>query len=200
MKTTRSLLAVLCGFLAVFAAQATTVIPPTFDQLVAEADLIIQGKVSEVKSQWVGEGGQRHIVSYVTVQVEDTLKGNPGATYTLRMLGGTVDGETMAVSDAPKFEVGDRDILFVKDNGKQFIPLVGIMHGRFHVQKDEQTGAETVSTNEGQAVTDLAKMGKSDEAPVAATANASANTETAIALDVSAFKSAIKAKLAGGGQ
>jgi hypothetical protein len=52
------------------------------------------------------------------------------------MLGGTVGGETMEVADAPKFKVGDRDILFVENNGTQFVPLVGIMHGRFHVKKD----------------------------------------------------------------
>jgi hypothetical protein len=47
-----------------------------------------------------------------------------------------------------EFKVGDRDILFVEHNGSQFIPLVGIMHGRFHVKRD-QAGHESVVTNEG---------------------------------------------------
>jgi len=41
----------------------------------------------------------------------------------------------MEVTDAPKCKVGDRDILFVENNGTQFVPLVGIMHGRFRVKK-----------------------------------------------------------------
>jgi hypothetical protein len=193
MKTPFLLFALLCAFLAVGGTQATTVIPPTFDELVGQAELIFQGTVTDVKSEWAGEGGQRHIVSYVTVQVEDALKGNPGATYTMRMLGGTIGDETMGVSDSPKFKVGDREILFVENNGRQFIPLVGIMHGRFHLQRDERTGADIVLNNEGKAVTDLAQLGKEDDH---AGANASsATTDSAVALDAAAFKSAIRSKL-----
>ena len=193
MKTPRSLLAVLCTFLAICGTQATTVIPPTFDELVGQAELIFQGTVTDMRSQWAGEGGRRHIVSYVTIQVEDALKGNPGTTYTMRMLGGTVEGETMEVSDSPKFKIGDREILFVENNGKQFIPLVGFMHGRFRVQRDERTGAEVVRNNEGKAVSDLTQLGKEDDH---ASANRSkAATDSGAALDIAAFKSAIRSKL-----
>ena len=110
---------------------ATTVIPPTFDELVSRAEIIFQGSVTDTRSQWIGEGAQRHIVTFVTFRVDDAIKGSPGASYTIRMLGGTVDGQTMEVSDAPKFKTGDRDFLFVEHNGQQFIPLVGIMHWTF---------------------------------------------------------------------
>ena len=86
------------------------------------------------------------------------LKGDAGATYTMRMLGGTVDGETMAVTDAPKFKVGDHDLLFVEHNGSQFVPLVGIQHGRFRIQKD-QAGNDTVVTGEGQPLADVSQLG-----------------------------------------
>jgi hypothetical protein len=148
---------VLTVFAACPAATATTVIPPTFNELVDEADTIFQGSVTSVKSEWVGEGAQRHIMTYVTFKVDQTIKGDAGATYTLRMLGGTVDGETMAISDAPKFAVGDRDILFVQNNGSQVIPLVGIMHGRFHIRTD-QTGREVVTKNNGEAIKSLAHL------------------------------------------
>jgi hypothetical protein len=186
MKTLRPLLTAISFFGAVCSAEATTVIPPTFDELVREAELIFQGTVTNVESQWAGEGGQRHIVSYITIQVEDALKGTPGASYTIRMLGGTVGDETMEVSDSPKFKVGDREILFVENNGRQFIPLVGIMYGRFRVQKDQRTGADVVLNNEGKPVGDLAQLGKNDlHAPVTSTAP----------LDLAAFKSAIRAKV-----
>jgi hypothetical protein len=137
------------GILAIgCSALATTVIPPSFDELVSRAEVIFQGTVTDVRSQWVGEGGQRHINSYVTFKVEDAIKGKPGAQITLQMLGGTVGSETMEVTDAPKFKVGDRDILFVENNGTQFVPLVGIMHGRFRVKKDE-AGRDAAFTNEG---------------------------------------------------
>src|SRR5689334_3466542 len=149
--------------LAAFTALATTVIPPSFDELVSRAEMIFQGSVTDVRSEWTGEGAQRHIMSYVTLKVEDAIKGNPGSTVTLRMLGGTVGGETMEVTDAPKFKVGDRDILFVENNGTQFVPLVGIMHGRFRVQKDA-AGQDAVFTNEGLPLSDVSKLGKNEEA------------------------------------
>ena len=141
-------------------ALATTVIPPSFDDLVGRAEMIFQGTVTDVRSEWTGEGAQRHITSYVTVKVEETIKGNPGASVTLQML---VGAETMEVADAPKFKVGDRDILFVENNGTQFIPLVGIMHGRFRVKKDE-AGRDAVFTNEGSPLSDVTQLGKSEGA------------------------------------
>jgi hypothetical protein len=144
-------------------ALATTVIPPSFDDLVGRAEMIFQGTVTDVRSEWTGEGAQRHIMSYVTVKVEEAIKGNPDASVTLRMLGGTVGAQTMEVADAPKFKVGDRDILFVENNGTQFIPLVGIMHGRFRVKKDE-TGRDAVFTNEGSPLSDVTQLGKDEAA------------------------------------
>jgi hypothetical protein len=139
------------------------VIPPTFDQLVQQAELIFQGTVTGVRSAWEGEGAQRHINTYVTFQIAENVKGDAGTSYTIRMLGGTVGDETMEVTDTPKFHVGDRDILFVEHNNKQFVPLVGINNGRFHVQRDEQTGRDIILNGEGEPVRDLTKLGREEE-------------------------------------
>jgi len=144
-------------------ANATTVIPPDFDQLVSRAEVIFEGEVTGLQSQWIGEGAEHRIVTFVTFKVDEALKGNPGATYTMRMLGGTVDGETIGVTDAPKFKVGDHDLLFVEHNGSQFVPLVGIQHGRFHIQKD-QSGNDIVVTGEGQPMADVNQLGTNEEA------------------------------------
>ncbi len=191
MKTLRPLLLAASALLVLTTARATTVVPPTFDELVQEAQLIVQGTVTDVKSQFIGEGSNRHIVTFVTVSVEDALKGDPGASYTFRMLGGTVGDETLEVSDAPKFKVGERDILFLENNGKQFIPLVGIMHGRFHVDQDKQTGADIVLENNGNPLTNLDRLGRVDETK---TAKAQSNAVER-PLDVDSFKAAIRGKL-----
>ena len=147
---------------------ATTVIPPTFEQLVQQAELIFQGTVTASRSVWEGEGGDRHIETYVTFQVEDNVKGQAGSSYTIQMLGGTVGDETMEVTDTPKFQVGDRDILFVEHNHDQFVPLVGIQHGRFRVQRDEQTGRDVVMNSEGEPMRDLTQLGRDEKAATAA--------------------------------
>ena len=162
---------------------ATVVIPPTFEQLVDQAQEIFQGTVTDVKSQWIGEGDERHIVSYITFQVKDALKGAPGKSYTMRQFGGTVDGETMFVGDGPKFQVGDEDIVFVENNGSQVIPLVGLMYGRFHVRKD-QSGRATVTTNEDRPLRNVSRLGRED---------ATAGSEAVLSPE--AFKAAIQSRL-----
>ncbi|MDQ2868579.1 MAG: hypothetical protein M3R59_09260 [Verrucomicrobiota bacterium] len=144
---------------AIATARATTVIPPSFDQLVSQAETIFEGSVTNVRSEWTGEGAQRYIVSYITFKVDDSIKGDPGQNYVMRMMGGTVGEETMGVSDAPKFSVGQHEILFVENNGTQFIPLVGIMHGRFHLEADD-TGTEIVKLNDGTPLASVAQVGK----------------------------------------
>jgi hypothetical protein len=167
-----------------FVATATTVIPPKFDELVSRAEIIFEGEVTGLQSQWIGEGAEHRIVTFVSFKVNDTLKGNPGATYTIRMLGGTVDGQTMEVTDAPKFKVGDHDILFVENNGSQFIPLVGIHHGRFRVQKD-QSGRDTLLTGAGQPLADVTQLG-ANEATVA---------KTKPALSLNDFKAVVQTRV-----
>jgi hypothetical protein len=180
----RSFLLISAVAFSLATVHATTVIPPTFDELVAEAEMIFEGTVKETKSEWTGEGANRHIVTYVTFQIEDPIKGALGADYTIRMFGGTVDGHTMEATDTPKFKVGDRDILFVEKNGEQFIPLVGIMHGRFRVQQDEVNAPESVAKDNGARVADLAKLGKDEKA-----------ASSGKALSKAEFKAAIRQKL-----
>jgi len=120
----------------------------------------------------------------VTFKVEDALKGNPGSTYTVRMLGGTVGDKTMEITDGPKFKIGDRDVLFVENNGRQFIPLVGIMHGRFRVESERASGREVVKTSEGEPLSDISELGRNERA-----------ARAGAALSVDQFKSAIRTKL-----
>lgn len=185
MKLLRSLLTLSLLAFALATTRATTVIPPTFDRLVTDAETIFEGTVTALKSEWTGEGNDRHIVTYVTFKVEDPIKGTLGADYTIRMFGGTVDGHTMEATDTPKFKVGDRDILFVENNGKQFVPLVGIMHGRFRVKQDEVNAPESISKDNGAHVSDIAKLGTDERA-----------ASSGRALSKNEFKAAIRQKLA----
>ena len=101
------------GTLCLPAARATSVIAPSFDDLVTKADCILTGDVTGLRSEWSGDGIERHIVSFVTFSVVRVLKGEAASPFTLRTLGGTVGTETVAVADAPVFRVGEREILFV---------------------------------------------------------------------------------------
>src|SRR5688572_15986612 len=79
--------------------EATTVVPPSFAELVGEADAIYRGRVTSVQARRVerpdGEGSL--IKTFVTFAVERVLKGPEQTQITLEFLGGTVGEETMAV-------------------------------------------------------------------------------------------------------
>jgi hypothetical protein len=185
MNKFRNFFFIACTLFALSAAWGTTVVPPTFEELVSQAEVIFQGAVTDIRSEWAGAGTQRHIVTYVTFRVEDSFKGNLGATYSIRLLGGTVDGETMEVTDTPKFNVGDRDILFVENNGSQFVPLVGVSHGRFRLQRDQITGRDVVMINDRAPLSDVSQLGKNERADT-----------TGRPLSIDEFKAAIRTKLA----
>jgi hypothetical protein len=179
MKICRSLFLLACLAFTFPALRATTVIPPTFDQLVNQAELIFQGTVTDLRPQWMGEGAERHIVTFVTFKIDDPIKGALHENYTIRMFGGTLDGQTIEATDTPRFKLGDRDILFVENNGTQFVPLVGIMHGRFRIQK-EASGRENVSKDNGAPVSDVAKLGLDEKAAASGQAISTAEFKAAI--------------------
>lgn len=79
------------------------------------AEQIVVGKVLNVSSRFdTSPWGDQLIVSDVTVQVEETLKGNPNATALVTLEGGSVGDLTLNVSDMPSVEKDDRAVLFLK--------------------------------------------------------------------------------------
>ncbi len=66
--------------------------------------------------------------------VDDALGGRVGEEIVLRFIDGTTpNGMTLWVSEMPEFDLGDRDLMFVKDNGISGCPLVGCTQGRLRV-------------------------------------------------------------------
>lgn len=174
------------------ALRATSVVPPTFPELVAGADAIYRGHVTAVEARRVERpDGGTVIKTFVTVGVDRALKGPDRAAVTLEFLGGTVGDESLVVSGMPKFAVGDREFVFVQKNGIQFCPLVAMMHGRYRVLRDANAGRDFVARDNGKPLTDTAEVGlpiASLPAPVAAAAAPSA---AAGALTPAAFEASI---------
>lgn len=125
-------------------ARATTVVPPTFDELVSTSELIFRGSVTAVESGWVGEGKQRRIVTRVSFAVERTLRGEAGATLTLEFLGGVVGDRALILAGWPTFAPGDRGVFFVENRTGRVCPLVRLRHGRYRVVADATSPAERI--------------------------------------------------------
>jgi hypothetical protein len=119
---------------------ATTVIPPDFEELVNESDYIIRAVVKSVESEYRTSGSGRKIITKVALDVREVIAGTPPSEITLEMLGGRVGNEQMVLEGAPRFKLGDEDILFVKGNGHTIVPLVAMMHGRYPIMREATTG------------------------------------------------------------
>ncbi|HEY4248086.1 MAG TPA: hypothetical protein VGM64_14645 [Lacunisphaera sp.] len=130
------LLMFLIGLLAV-QLRATTVIPPTFSELVNESDYIVRTRVKSVTSEWKDIANRRVIFTHVEMEVIEVIHGNPPQPLILEMLGGRVGGDEMVVQGMPKFLAGQEDILFVRGNGHQFYPLTAAMHGRYLIVHEQ---------------------------------------------------------------
>jgi hypothetical protein len=138
---------------AVSPGWATTVIQPTFDRLVGTSDYVVRVKVKSVESTWrdnAKKPGERYIGTAVTLDVLETITGTPPSPLVLDLVGGRVGQEELTVDGAPKFEVGQESILFVRGNGQVYFPLVGLTHGYFPISRDVRTGSAAVLHANGQ--------------------------------------------------
>ncbi len=135
--------------LAVSTVTATTVVPPTFQQLVAQAEFIVRAEVRSLRCEETTYQGHPVIHTYVRIAVRKSLKGNAPATMELRLLGGTVGDRTLEVPGVPKFVPGEQCLLFIENNGRQFCPLVAIMYGRYRVERRVTDGVEIVRRDNG---------------------------------------------------
>ena len=173
--------------------RATSVVPPSFPELVGESDAIYRGRVTSVQARRVerADGQGMVIKTFVTFAVERVLKGTEQSEVTLEFLGGTVGDETMTVTGMPTFKPGDREVVFVQKNGVQFCPLVGLMHGRYRVLRDESTDREHIARDNGMPLTDTAEV----ELPITTlpppVRAASAASARALALTREAFEASI---------
>ena len=153
-------------------AAAMVVAPRDFADLVARAEQIVVGTVTDVSAQPDASGAP---FTFVTLSDLTVLKGDVGATLTLRFYGGTANGVMTWISDMPKFTAGERVVLFVAGNGRDVCPLVGVWQGRFAVRFDSTRNTEVVESHDGRPVIGLAGR-ELRFAPAHATATSAAIT------------------------
>src|SRR2546423_12326316 len=83
-------------------AFATTVTKLNLEQLVQRADLIVQGEVQSIYTQWDDE---RHLVfTYISIRVDEPLKGERRGRVLIRQVGGIVGTIQMSIAGVPQFK------------------------------------------------------------------------------------------------
>jgi len=174
--------------------RATSVVPPTFDELVAGSSLVFRGEVTGVRVGYSGEAGQRHPATFVTFSVERVLKGSAEGPLTLEFMGGEVAGHRLLIAGLPRFVPGERGVFFIEDRAGRLCPVLRLRHGRYRLVKDAATGHERVARDDGSplvAATDVqAALGGAEEPRVAAM--------SADGMELGAFEQAVIAQASGG--
>src|SRR4051794_30786140 len=103
------LIAALVLLLAPLSSTATSVIQPTFQEMVASADYIVRLEVTSITSAWrpnPSKPGERYIGSKIAATVREVIKGTPPQPLVLDVVGGRVGDDELVVDGAPKFAVG----------------------------------------------------------------------------------------------
>ena len=105
-----SLLLVLTSSLPAAAAM----IPFTIDEMVAESESVVQGRVVSMNSHWL-DGQGSIIVTDVAFAVDEVWMGNqsPGDQLTLQVAGGEVGEIGMRQEHAPQFRIDEEAVVFL---------------------------------------------------------------------------------------
>ena len=135
----RSTIVAIC-ILTASPAFATVLLPADLPTAVAESNVIVYGRVVDVRSAVTVP--PRGIETFVTVAVIDALKGNPGRSVTFRVPNGQVGRYRRIVVGAPEFEEGDEVVVFLHGQPPAIPALFGLSQGVYRVAR--QAGVPVV--------------------------------------------------------
>jgi hypothetical protein len=125
----------LLGILLFGAApsSATVYLPADFTEMVTLSAFVVHGRVVDVRSDTASD--RRGIVTYVTIDVAEPLKGAPGETLTFLVPGGQVGRYERVVVGAPRFDRGDEVVLFLAARGPSIPYVFGLSQGVYRVSR-----------------------------------------------------------------
>lgn len=127
-------LAFVLALLFVPSVDATVVLPAQFGEVVSGSELIVYGRVTDVRSEWAD--GRRRIETLVTVDVLSWFKGSGGRTLTFVVPGGEIGRYRNVLVGAPIFRPGDEAFLFLRKQGDAAPHVFGLNQGVFRVRVD----------------------------------------------------------------
>ncbi len=123
-----------------FQADATSFAPREFTETVADAPIIVRGKIGSSYAHWaLGQDGVRRIYTYSELALDEVFRGDiPRKSIQVREMGGEKDGVGMDVPGAARFETGEDVVLFLQPpNSDSSYDVKGLMMAKLNVKKDK---------------------------------------------------------------
>jgi hypothetical protein len=122
--------------------RATVLLPAEFREVVAGSQIIVYGRVSDVRPEWSID--RSRIDTIVSIDAASYLKGGPGDTVTFRVPGGQIGRYRNVVVGAPEFREGEEVVLFLSAAGPSIAHVFGLSQGVYRVRSDTRTGQRVV--------------------------------------------------------
>ncbi len=138
----RFLFALVAVLLFAPGLRATVLVPAEFREIVAGSQIIVYGRVVDVRAEW--SDGRRRIDTLVSVQAGSYLKGGPASVVTFRVPGGQIGRYKNVMIGAPEFQPGEEAVLFLRADGPSVAHVFGLSQGVFRVRVDARSGRRLV--------------------------------------------------------
>ncbi|MEP6914536.1 MAG: hypothetical protein ABJC89_02785 [Acidobacteriota bacterium] len=138
----RRVVLLIAFLIAAPSLRATVLVPAEFREIVAGSQIIVYGRIAEVRPEWSDD--RRRIDSIVTVDVASYLKGGPGGIVTFRVPGGQIGRYKNVMIGAPEFQAGEEAVLFLTAAGTAPAHVFGLSQGVYRVRLDARTGRRMV--------------------------------------------------------
>jgi hypothetical protein len=138
----RGLLSILFVLVLAPALGATVLVPAEFREIVQGSQVIVHGRVVDLRSDWTGD--RFRVETIVTLEAGAYFKGGPGERVTFRVPGGTIGRYRSLMVGAPEFRVGDEVVLFLKADGPSVPDVFGLSQGVFRVRRELRSGRRVV--------------------------------------------------------
>lgn len=116
----------------------------TLEEKATESELIVEGKVTSIRSEWNAE--HTRIYTHVTITVTEYLKGEPSEqTVVVTHLGGEVGEVGEIYSGAVRFEEDEEVLVFLNRDQQGRYGVTGGSQGKYSVSRDESTNERMVA-------------------------------------------------------
>ncbi len=143
----RSLLSVWLVGLLTGAAGATVIVPISPENLASSSELVVTGEVEAIRFAELGDG---RIVTLVTIDVDETWKGDPPVPFELVERGGRVGDTVERFHGAPSYQLGEPVLVFAARTSLGW-QTNHMLQGKFRI-RNEADGSQTALRDSDAAV------------------------------------------------
>jgi hypothetical protein len=150
----------LGGLVAGRPAAASQVLAMDLPELTARAERIVVAEVMSVQSRW--DSSHKRILSTVELHVSEVWKGQVAGDGRITVVqpGGAADGIEMIVHGLPRFQSGERAVLFLRGADGKPASLVGMGQGKRLLNYEPAGKRWMVGTGDLSAVMNVDTKGR----------------------------------------